>query len=65
MREGRLTAALPSLRAIRERFRAEFGRLSARHKQLLQPPSYPVRLSAALQREQAEITAAVRAQLMR
>jgi nicotinate phosphoribosyltransferase len=65
MRGGRLIAALPGLGAIRERFGAEFNTLPARYKVLRQPPTYPVRISEALQRQQAETTAAVRARLMK
>ncbi len=65
MRHGRLVGTLPSLQSIRERFAAEFGRLPAPCKQLRNPSLYPVRLSQALQRQQAEAIAAVRVQLMK
>ena len=65
MRGGQLTGALPNLETIRERFRGELARLPAPYKQLKHPPSFPVRLSTELQRQQAAATAAARAQLLK
>jgi nicotinate phosphoribosyltransferase len=65
MRAGRMSEPLPALQAIRGRFLAEFGQLPERYKQLRHAPQYPVRLSAALQREQAATAAAVRERLRR
>ena len=65
MRGGQPTGALPNLETIRERFRSEFARLPAAHKQLKDPASYPLRLSEELQRQQAAAIAAARAQLMK
>ncbi|MFQ5667496.1 MAG: nicotinate phosphoribosyltransferase [Candidatus Binatia bacterium] len=61
MHNGRITQPLPTLDAIRGRFAAEFRRLPVAYKALRGAAQYPVRISSALQREQAATAAALRA----
>jgi len=62
MAKGKLLAPLPSLKASREFFLQEFAKLPMQYKSLANPPLYPVTISPALSRLQAEVEARVRRQ---
>lgn len=62
MAQGKLVQPLPSLAASREYFLQEFAKLPMPYKSLEKPPAYPVAISPALSRLQAEVEARVRRQ---
>jgi nicotinate phosphoribosyltransferase len=62
MAQGRLLAPLPSLQASREYFLQEFAKLPIQYKNLENPATYPVQISPALSRLQAEVEAQLRRQ---
>ncbi len=49
MVDGRITAPLPALSEIRERFQEEFGQLDEKYKAVHEPDVFPVHLSPGLQ----------------
>ena len=50
MSEGRRTGPEPALQELRNRFRQEFSSLDDRFKMLVDPPQYPMAISARLDR---------------
>ncbi len=60
MERGRRIGPAPSFAAMRQRFNRDFQQLGDHHKQLYNPPRYPVVFSPALQR----LTNRVQAQLL-
>ncbi len=57
---GRRTGPREALTSVRERFREEFARLPAPHKDLREPAEFPVRLSGGLQESQDRVIHQVR-----